>query len=93
MKSKTYNDTFPWLGFYKLKHKDQDNHENIYISYIFMGFFVLFLICLRKIIHNFEYVTWIELSKLCLHLFHNKSAKWHCGRHTPIKKNVINHDK
>ena len=22
----------------------------------------------------------------------NKSAKWHCGRHTMIKKNVVNYD-
>ena len=21
-----------------------------------------------------------------------KSAKWHCGHHTPIKKKVVNHD-
>ena len=25
-------------------------------------------------------------------LIENKSAKWHCVRHTPIKKNVVNHD-
>ena len=30
--------------------------------------------------------------KVTLISINNKSAKWHCGRHTTIKKNVVNYD-
>ena len=44
------------------------------------------LVSLHIDVVYFYDVSTIYTSKL------NKSVKWHCGRHTLIKKNVVNHD-